>query len=220
MSSSTDLGRAGGARRREVLATLRAAAAPLGAADLARQLGVHVNTVRFHLDRLCEEGQVERVPRPPTGRGRPALAFAARRGMDAAGPRDYRLLAELLAGGLAGAPDAEARITAAGRAHGARLVDPPGCPAVTADEAVDRLVGLLDGIGFAPERRPTDRGWVVGLRHCPFLEVVRAVGTSVCRAHLGLVQGVMSALHAPVVVEGLEPFAEPDLCLTYLRGVT
>ena len=27
----------------------------------------------------------------------------------------------------------------------------------------------------------------------------------------------MSALRAPVVVEGLEPFAEPDVCLTRLR---
>ena len=90
----------------------------------------------------------------------------------------------------------------------------------TADEAVDRLVGLLDGLGFAPERRPADHGWAVGLRHCPFLEVVRTVGTSVCRAHLGLMQGAMAAMDAPVVVEGLEPFAQPDLCLTTLRGAT
>ena len=94
--------------------------------------------------------------------------------MDASGPRDYRLLAELLA----------------------------------------------DGLGFAPERRPADHGWAVGLRHCPFLEVVRTVGTTVCRAHLGLMQGAMAAMDAPVVVEGLEPFAEPDLCLTTLRGAT
>jgi predicted ArsR family transcriptional regulator len=204
-------------RRRGVLAVLRAAQAPLGAADIADRLGVHPNTVRFHLDRLCEEGQVHRVPLPPTGRGRPGLAFAARRGMDASGPRDYRLLAELLADGLAELPDVEARITAAGRAHGARLAGAPAVPAVPADESVDRLVGLLDGLGFAPERRPADHGWVIGLRHCPFIEVVRTVGTSVCRAHLGLMQGAMSALRAPVVVEGLEPFAEPDLCLAHLR---
>jgi predicted ArsR family transcriptional regulator len=196
---------------------LRAAAAPLGAADIAERLGVHTNTARFHLDRLCDEGQVERVPLPPTGRGRPALAFAARRGMDVSGPRDYRLLAELLADGLTELPDAEARIAAAGRAHGARLIGAAGDPGTSDGETVDRLVELLDGLGFAPEPRPADSGWVVGLRHCPFIEVVRTVGTSVCRAHLGLMQGAMSALHAPVVVEGLKPFAEPDLCLARLR---
>lgn len=203
-----------------MLAVLRAAPGPLGPADIAERLGVHPNTVRFHLDRLVEVGQVERVPQPPVGRGRPGLAFTAHRGMDVSGPRDYRLLAEVLADGLARAPDAEARITAAGRAHGARLAGSPTGPVDTADEAVDRLVGLLDGLGFAPERRPADHGWAVGLRHCPFLEVVRTVGTSVCRAHLGLMQGAMAAMDAPVVVEGLEPFAEPDLCLTTLRGAT
>ncbi len=205
-------------RRRDVLAVLRAAPAPLGAADIAERLGVHANTVRFHLDRLVDAGQVDRVPLPRTGRGRPALAFAVRRGMDAAGPRDYRLLAELLADGLAGEPDAGERITAAGRARGARLVGAAGEP-VPAAEAVDRLVALLDELGFAPERRPADRGWLVGLRHCPFLEVVRSAGTTVCRAHLGLMQGATAAMRAPVVVESLEPFARPDLCLAHLRGV-
>lgn len=219
MPRPTDSGASGSraGRRRDVLAVLRAAPAPLGAADIAERLGVHVNTVRFHLDRLCDEGQAERVRLPPTGRGRPALAFAARRGMDASGPRDYRLLANLLADGLAELPDAEARFRAAGRAHGGRLVGPPAAAVVPADEAVDRLVELLDGLGFAPERRPADLGWDVRLRHCPFLDVVRTAGTSVCRAHLGLMEGAMSALRAPVVVEGLEPFAEPDVCLTRLR---
>jgi hypothetical protein len=37
--------------------------------------------------------------------------------------------------------------------------------------------------------------------------------------HLGLMQGALAALRAPITVGRLEPFAEPDLCLTHLRPV-
>jgi len=33
----------------------------MGVAELAEALGIHVNTVRFHLDKLAASGQVERV---------------------------------------------------------------------------------------------------------------------------------------------------------------
>ena len=38
----------------------------------------------------------------------------------------------------------------------------------------------------------------------------------ICPVHLGLMRGAMTALGAPVTVERLDPFAEPDLCLAHL----
>ena len=181
-------------------------------AEIAQRLGVHLNTVRFHLDHLVADGRVERVPLAPAGRGRPPLAFRVRRGMDPAGPRNYRLLAEIMAHGLADAPDAADRMTAAGRDWGHRLVDKPA----PADHAVDRLVDLLDDLGFAPDRRPTEAGRRIGLHHCPFIDVVQSQGAFVCRAHLGLMQGATAELGAPVTVDQLEPFAEPDVCVAHL----
>lgn len=205
-------------RRADVLAVLRDSASPMSVAEIAQRLGVHLNTVRFHLDHLVAAGRVERASIPPTGRGRPRLVFRVGRGMDPAGPRNYRLLAEIMARGLADAPDAVARVTDAGRDWGRSLVDQRApAPEAPKDRAVDRLVGLLDELGFAPERRPTtDTVPRIGLRHCPFLDVVQTRGSLICHAHLGLMQGALSQLDGRTTVHRLEPFVEPDLCLAHL----
>ncbi|MFF3442684.1 helix-turn-helix transcriptional regulator [Streptosporangium sp. NPDC002721] len=217
-------------RRRLVLTMLRESGGPLGVIEIAERLDVHPNTVRFHLDALVDAGQIERVHAAPAGPGRPPLVFRARPGMDLAGPRNYRVLAEILAGSLATGPDPAARATEAGRAWGDALAAGRPAPeaAPTREEAVRELVGLLDDIGFAPEERsaggdeqtgqPGQTGQI-GLRHCPFLELVKTQGKVICPLHLGLMQGTMSALGSPVTVDRLEPFAEPDLCLAHLAAV-
>ncbi|MFG3440697.1 helix-turn-helix transcriptional regulator [Nonomuraea sp. NPDC047897] len=191
--------------------------APLGVTELAERLAMHPNTVRFHLDALVESGRVERVHAAPAGPGRPPLTFRARPGMDPGGPRSYRLLAEILAGHLAAGPEPAARATEAGRAWGGFLVEQPESPrAHTREEAVGRLVRLLGDLGFAPEERPGGGQGRIGLRHCPFLELVGTRADVICPLHLGLMQGAMTALGAPVTVDRLDPFAEPDLCLAHL----
>jgi predicted ArsR family transcriptional regulator len=59
----------------------------------------------------------------------------------------------------------------------------------------------------------------VGLRHCPFLELAEVRAQVVCPIHLGLMQGAMAAWDAPVTVDRLVPFAEPDLCVAHLGAV-
>ncbi|WP_033709845.1 helix-turn-helix domain-containing protein, partial [Mycobacterium avium] len=84
-------------RRRAVLRLLRASPEPMSIAGIADVLGVHPNTVRFHLDSLVADGQVEHVELDRKGPGRPPLMFRAVRQMDRGGTRHYRLLAEILA---------------------------------------------------------------------------------------------------------------------------
>ncbi|GAA0821789.1 helix-turn-helix domain-containing protein [Streptosporangium amethystogenes subsp. fukuiense] len=201
-------------RRGLILTMLRESTSPLGIGDIAARLDVHPNTVRFHLDALAETGQVERVHVAPTGPGRPPLVFRARPGMDLGGPRNYRLLAEILVGDLAADPDPAARATEAGRAWGGFLVDRPA--ALSREEAVRELVRLLDDLGFAPEERPAGDPRQIGLRHCPFVELVETQAAVICPLHLGLMRGAMAALGAQVTVDRLVPFAEPDLCLAHL----
>ena len=88
-----------------------------------------------------------------------------------------------------------------------------------ADEAVDRLVGVLDDLGFAPERRTSNGAQSIGLRHCPFLELAETRGTVVCPVHLGLMQGALETWTAPVSVDRLDAFVEPDLCLAHIKPV-
>jgi predicted ArsR family transcriptional regulator len=207
-------------RRREVLRLLRSSPAPMSILAIADVLGVHPNTVRFHLDNLVAEGQVEQVERGRKGPGRPPLMFQVVRQMDRGGTRHYRMLAEILTTALAAERNPRAKAIAAGRAWG-RQLDPRSRPraATSAEEAVDRLIGMLDDLGFVPERRTAKGKQQVGLRHCPFLELAETRGSVVCPIHLGLMQGALETWAAPVSVDRLDAFVEPDLCLAHITRV-
>jgi predicted ArsR family transcriptional regulator len=203
-------------RRADVLALMRQGGEPMSIVGIAQRLGVHVNTVRFHLDTLVDAGQVVRVELPPRGPGRPPQLFQARPGMDPAGPRNYRFLAGLLTETLAGGPDPIGQATAAGEAWGRRMAaERAQRPRPSRPQAVADLVELLDEVGFAPEEAPPERRREVGLRNCPFLDLVdqREV---VCAVHLGVMRGALEAVDATVTVAALQPFERPDRCVARL----
>jgi predicted ArsR family transcriptional regulator len=196
---------------------LRSSPVPLSIVAIAEQLGVHPNTVRFHLDSLLASRQVEQVEHDRKGPGRPPLMFQAVRQMDRGGTRHYRMLAEVLTEALAADRNPRAKAVAAGKAWGRGVESRTKAPkARNADEAVDRLVGVLDDLGFAPERRTSDGEQVIGLRHCPFLELAETRAAVVCPIHLGLMQGALETWGAPISVDRLDAFVEPDLCLAHI----
>ncbi len=203
-----------------MLQTLKTASTPQSINDLAEQLGVHPNTVRFHLARLLAGGQVERVVSTSGGTGRPPQMFGPRPGMDPSGPRGYQVLAEVLVAGLADGPDPGTNALQAGRSWGRqqaqiRSVQPDEISAGSGD-SVAQLVSLLDEIGFAPQWDGAEDRAAIELRHCPFLELTDTQSAIVCPIHLGLMQGALEAWDAPVGVARLEPFVEPDVCLAHL----
>lgn len=205
-------------RRRDVLWVLRAACGPMSINAVAEALGVHPNTARFHLDTLVGDGRVERSEPGVNRPGRPPLMFRAIPQMDLSAPRRYRLLAEILAASLARDRDPAAKAQAAGRAWGRQLkASVPQGETTETKDAVDHLLGVLDELGFAPERRSSGGEQQIGLRHCPFLELAETRAKIVCPVHLGLMQGVLDSHDAPVAVDRLAAFAEPDLCLAHLR---
>lgn len=199
-----------GKRRVDVLSTLKASPTPMTIAQIAGELAVHANTVRFHLEHLEESGQVERVQPHRRTPGRPPQLYRAVRQMNPDGPSRYRMLAEILANGLAADDDPASKAREMGRAWGRTVARPAG------DSPVDALVQLLDDAGFAPE--PPEDGRL-GLRHCPFLDLARTRASVVCPIHLGLMQGALESWQAPVMVERLDAFAEPDLCVAHLGRV-
>jgi predicted ArsR family transcriptional regulator len=135
--------------------------------------------------------------------------------MDRGGTRQYRLLAGILSTALAAERNSGDKARAAGREWGLRMEPAPDGD-TGAEEAVDRLVEMLDELGFAPERRATNGEQQIGLRHCPFLELAESQTAVVCPIHLGLMQGAMETWAAPVTVGRLDAFAEPDLCLAHI----
>ncbi|MFC4062954.1 helix-turn-helix transcriptional regulator [Planomonospora corallina] len=207
-------------RRAAVLQVLRGSDEPLGAAEVADRVGVHLNTARFHLDALVAGGQATRDTVPRTERGRPKVVYTSVDGSAQAGDtRSFRLLAEILTGIVASsAPDPAAAALEAGRDWGARLADPPGPgERVDADEAQRRIVSGLDRMGFVPDADEQGDRRELRLHHCPFREVAQERREIVCVIHLGLMQGTAARLGAPLEVEDLTPFVRPHLCVATLR---
>jgi predicted ArsR family transcriptional regulator len=207
-------------RRADVLRALRRAGQPCSAAEAATATGLHLNTARFHLDALVADGLAERRAEPRELPGRPRILYTA--GGQVPGPRSYKLLAEMLTGLIAFLPDAGPVAVDAGKAWGRHLVE-RAAPSERVDgtEGITRLSRLLDAIGFQPEVAPTvKKETEIRLRHCPFREVAERHTDVVCAVHLGLMQGALDELHAPIQATSLEPLVTPDLCIARLRQAT
>ncbi|HEY1367736.1 MAG TPA: helix-turn-helix domain-containing protein [Gaiellaceae bacterium] len=204
--------------RARILAELTAGG-PLDTRELARRVGLHVNTVRVHLGVLADAGLAATETLPPQGRGRPRLAYRAVGEPQDDGGRRYRLLAEILTTLVARyGGEARERLEEIGEAWGRHLVDspPPGAD-LTDAEAVERLLALLAEVGFQPELE-TGRRRRILMRPCPFLELARRHQDVVCPIHLGLMRGALAELGATTRATRLQPFVRDDLCVAHLAG--
>jgi predicted ArsR family transcriptional regulator len=199
-----------GLRRREVLARLRESDRPLSAQQVAAQSGLHVNTVRFHLDGLVTDGLAKRASEERVIPGRPRILYTV--AAEVPGPRSFALLAEILTGLVTSLDGAGPAAIEAGRAWGRHLVDRP------APSQRVRLDRVLDAIGFQPEVRTGSDGTEVLLHHCPFREVAERHTDVICAIHLGLMQGALDELRAPLQATSLEPLVSPNLCVARLQG--
>ncbi len=220
--------RRAGERRADILRVIAAAREGLGVRALAEATGLHDNTVRFHLERLVDEGLVERRQGTSTGPGRPPLLFVARRDHAEAGHDNYELIARALSMHLGDGEAAVAAAEAAGRAWGHRhsgddqVADGTGARRGGAWEGgLDELARVMDGAGFAPEvtARP-EGGATVRVHHCPFGSLAREDRTVPCAVHLGLMRGVAEAAGGAVQVDALEPFVTPAVCVAHLSRAT
>ena len=203
-----------------VLELLRSRAQPLGVDEVAQQVGLHQNTVRSHLDLLVDSGYAIRRTEAPRGPGRPRVVYEATAAPD--GERNYRLLAEMLAQHLLTTSERPGEDAAnAGRAwagvterrqHG--VEEGATAPTVSVDVAIGTVVRMLGDIGFAPELSAD--GTFINLHRCPFRELAESNPEVVCGAHLGMIQGALVALGAPVSATRLLSFVQPDLCIATL----
>jgi predicted ArsR family transcriptional regulator len=201
--------------RARVLAALVEARAPVDASEVARRVGLHANTVRFHLGRLAEAGLVTSVLETRSRPGRPHVLYEPT--ADAGEPaEDYRFLARMLATALEAGPEPDRAAERAGHGWGRFLVErrPPDA-ALSAEGARDEVTRLLGDHGFAPERA----GDAVRMCRCPFKDLAESHGDVICALHLGLLRGALEELRAPVRVETLRPFAEPGVCVVELPAL-
>jgi predicted ArsR family transcriptional regulator len=184
----------------------------LDATELAGRLGLHANTIRWHLGILADAGIVASTPGPHTSRGRPRILYSLEPEPDERGSDEHRLLATVLTGALAAAPDGPERAEEAGRAWGRYLMARDPLARTEEQAAVGEVVQLLDVQGFEPEAH----GREIHMRRCPFHALAESQPEVVCAVHKGLLTGALSALGSGLEVEGLDVFVQPDLCVARL----
>jgi predicted ArsR family transcriptional regulator len=207
-----------GASRARVLEVLQAAPEPMAVDEVAKEVGLHPNTTRFHLDALVAGGLAERASETRAQPGRPRALYSAATDSPRAGRRSYRLLAEILTSYVANRTKQPAQAALeAGEAWGHFLAERPApFRRVDADAATQQLTETLEEIGFEPEAITEGRTREIHLHHCPFRETAEEHREVVCAIHLGLMRGVLDEINAPVDAERLDPFVRPTLCIARL----
>ena len=187
---------------------LRLSGRPVAIRELATRLSLHPNTLRPHLRRLEEVGLVASEPaRRDAGVGRPHVLYTAIDVADREG-RDYRLLADILAGLLTGSRQRERARELAyewGTYLVGRIAPKPGARLA----ALAVLQEAMAEAGFDPRfRRRGAAGVDISLRDCPFRELLDEHRDLVCAVHRGLLEGMLSACRPVLRLSSFEPLAD------------
>jgi predicted ArsR family transcriptional regulator len=172
---------------------------PLATADIAASLGLHVNTVRPHLERMRDVGLLEVAPETNRGVGRPQHLYSLAPDAPSLGlePPSFPLLAEMLTGLAANVGAQGDDAVEIGREQGAvAAARAPGDAS-----CVDVLVDNLARLGFDPAVVEGDDSVTVAFAHCPYGELAREHPDIICNLHCGLVEGVVDAFDGAEVVE-------------------
>jgi predicted ArsR family transcriptional regulator len=200
---------------------LRLSGRPVSVREIAARLSLHPNTLRPHLRRLEEVGLATSEARKGSHVGRPQVLWSATDREERQG-RDYRLLADILAG-LTTTARQRARAVELARDWGAYLVGRAAPkPGARRPHGPDLAVlqAALSEAGFEPRfRRRGARSVEVTFRACPFQDLLDEHREVVCSVHEGLMEGMLSASRPPMELTAFEPQIERSaVCRLVARG--
>lgn len=185
---------------------------PVSRDAAATAVGIGRTLAAYHLDKLAEAGLLATSYARPPGRGGPGAGRPAKRYTRAAGelaasvpPRNYLLLARLLADAVGDDPSGEVR-SAVGRAA-------YRTGRSTGRSAADVVTALHDG-GYEPA---SNSGGEIELRNCPFHRMVEQHTELVCGLNRNLLQGLLDGAGARGAEACLSP--SPGRCCVRIRGL-
>src|SRR4051794_7292615 len=150
----------------------------LATADIAEGLGLHVNTVRPHLERMRDLGllQVQSDNRGAVGRPQHRYSLASDAPSLGLEPSVFPMLAQMLLRTAARAGASEDEAADAGREQG--RIDGGR---VRRGPCLDALIDELDRLGFDPAVAVSEADVAtVAFAHCPFRELAEANPDLVC----------------------------------------
>jgi predicted ArsR family transcriptional regulator len=199
--------------RRALYRYVAASASPVSRDQAAEDVGLARHTVKFHLDRLVDEGLLETEYRRLSGRrgpgaGRPAKLYRrSTREFDVTLPeRHYDLAGQILAEAVETAVECGVEVREAVRdaaaAQGFRLATAAaGAP----------LEDVLAELGYEP--RPAGQDYVLG--NCPFHRLAATHTALVCGMNLDLLTALLDQRGETGVRASLAP--APGRCCVVLQ---
>lgn len=215
----TPLGSLNDPTRRRLYDHVAACGAPVTRDQASAALDLDRSLVAYHLDKLVDQGLLAASFARPEGRGGPGAGRPTKH-YERAGreftvtlpPRDYRLIAELLARAVETDASGAARraLDQAATEHGRALAAAdPGDDGDHSHDTTDDLIRRLANQGY----EPYDGDGVIRLRNCPFHQLAREHTELVCAMNLTMLTGLTQAL-AVDVQPRLDP--APDRCCVAL----
>jgi predicted ArsR family transcriptional regulator len=197
--------------RHALFRELEHAPQPLTTVDLAERAGLHPNTVRAHLDHLCEVGLVHADVARTGGRGRPRHRFSVRRSQ-----HPNRRLAHSLLELVRTAGVDHDQVAGVGRRVG--RAEGPG-PMVDPTVAVTAVARHEADAGFAPAVEADGPGrWRLSFTECPHRELAGQDPDVVCGLHRGTVEGLCQATGC-LELESFAPTGDVAGCQAVLHEV-
>lgn len=191
----------------------------LTAAELGERLGLHVTTVRFHLDQLVHVGVLSTdLVRGRVGRPRKIYSLPPAQQVRTAGDAHAALSLVLAEAWPADGDDVSPREAGRRWVHRHLARRGPVPPrAGTPGEWLGKLGTAFDMFvqwGYQPELRTSDHGRTaeLTLRDCPFLDMAATRPDVVCGVHHGLVCGAMEMAGEPSVDVVVQPFVTSRTC--------
>jgi predicted ArsR family transcriptional regulator len=211
--------------RRRLYQYVAAQSEPVGRDQVAAGTGVPRHVVKFHLDKLVDEGLLETEFRRLSGRrgpgaGRPAKLYrrAARELSVTLPERQYELVGQILADAVEeAAADGQPVLTAVARAAATagRRIGAAARAATdvsSAASSVSAVAGVLAAHGYEPRVQPAR----VVLANCPFHALAERHTELVCRMNLELITALTDELGGTDVEVRLDP--GPDRCCVTLQS--
>lgn len=178
--------------RHKLYHELRASPSPLTTRDLAARTALHPNTVRAHLDLLCQVGLVEAESARDGGPGRPRHHFRIAdrspatpdpAATTAAAVTDLARILLDLTRSVGVSPDAV-------RSAGQRSASKPAAGGMVGGSAIGSIVEHERGAGFQPSAERLDGGrWRLSFPTCPYGDLARSAPDIVCSLHEGAMAG-------------------------------
>ena len=212
--------------RRDLYLYVSAERGPVSRDEAAAALGVARHTVRFHLDKLVDEGLLDTdfrrlSERRGPGAGRPTKLYKrSRRQLSLTLPeRRYDLAGQLLASAIdtltgdtpAVADTVNAAAAAWGRTVGERARAAAG-PRPRRGRLIDATCDTLTEHGYEPRRD----GATITLSNCPFDALAKEHVRLICGMNLAIMRAVTEQVSQSRLAARLEP--GPDRCCVILAA--